>query len=209
MLVRVDFAVITNLLTSRLTTEHNQHDPSQATYLDAPMPSTPPCTTDTSVLAEHSNLLNDLDYISRCLRDQRHLMLSGTQLVFAVNPVNAGGFRRRSPRAIASANTGLHALEPKQAANYLVLDYENDLFVMLTHLRLLPGGIHDAVEQLRSSLLDQVYDEIDRIESLKESEWNRQQAGIPPLSAGDPSVFRTGASLLIRRLLRMRLIALS
>ncbi|KAI0691211.1 hypothetical protein C8T65DRAFT_550398, partial [Cerioporus squamosus] len=61
--------------------------------------------------------------------------------------------------------------------NVPLLHYENDLFGILNHLRALPSGTLDEIEALRSSLLDQVYDEIARLECLKESEWHRQRAG--------------------------------
>lgn len=137
-------------------------------------------------------VLEDLDYISKFLRSQRPLLLSGCELAFELDPLTNAAFRQRPATSITSANSGSSALRTTEPNNLVILQYENDLLTAITRLRdITDSADHPTVEQIREQLLAEAISELNRIESLKEAEWNRQRAGVPSSRAAS-DVFDTG-----------------
>ncbi|KAH9885097.1 hypothetical protein C8Q73DRAFT_660308, partial [Cubamyces lactineus] len=78
---------------------------------------------------------------------------------------------------MSSANSGPFALQPNAPHNAPLVQYENDLLTVASRLRDMSETPHRTIEETRSQLLRQVHGELERIEAIKESEWNRQRAG--------------------------------
>lgn len=149
-------------------------------------------STDVPASRVSQSLMQDLDHIGKTLRAQRPVLISGSPLLFTSDPLKGGEFRRLRPEAILAANTEPFALVPGHASNSPLLEYENTVLGIVVWLLRIPTTDNSVEGRARTSLLHEAYKELDRIQSHKESEWNRQRAGVPPLSMDNSDVVSTG-----------------
>ena len=137
--------------------------------------------------------MDDLDHIRKTLSVHRSL-LSGSSLVFTSDPRQGGEYQRSPPNSMTAANVEPFALVPAHPSNVSILTYENTLHDMVNWLRRFPTTNDQRLEDVRASLLKESYQGLDRIQSQKELEWNRQRAEIPYLSNAASGVISTGES---------------
>ena len=137
--------------------------------------------------------MDDLDHIRKVLSVHRPIVC-GSSLVFTSDPRQGGEYQRSPPETMTAANVEPFALVPTHPSNAPILAYENTLHDMANWLRRLPTMNDQRLEGVRASLLEDSYQGLNRVQSQKELEWNRQRAGIPSLSDVDHGVVSTGTS---------------
>src|SRR5882757_456889 len=90
-------------------------------------------------------------------------------LDFVNDPITSGPYRRQNPDQLTQPNTGLYALR-LVSKNQVYLEYENRLCDILYTLgRIKPSNTKENLE-------DRIFQELARINALKEVEWSGQRS---------------------------------
>lgn len=90
-------------------------------------------------------------------------------LDFVNNPITSGPYRRQNPDQLTQPNTGLYALR-LVSKNQVYLEYENRLCdILYTLERMEPSNSKENLE-------DRIFQELARINTLKEVEWSGQRS---------------------------------
>lgn len=117
----------------------------------------------------------------RCalLHNTLSFTLSGRSLRFAIDPSTAPGpYERYDLHSEQGYNSGRCALHPGHPANRQFLAYHTWLIVTLHAFPSPPPHVTEDVEISLKNLAAQFVEEIDRLEDLKEIEWEVQQQGL-------------------------------
>lgn len=124
--------------------------------------------------------------------------LSGRNLRFVNEPSSAGPFVRYVIGSQDAYNIGFAALQPSVAANLQFLSYHSWLLSMHDSLKDPPVDAPHSAVQMQARLRAKLVDEIERLEDMKEMQWEQQQR--KPLSS-DPEdesgIVNTGSIVLV------------
>ncbi len=132
----------------------------------------------------------DLSHIrAALLHNGLAFTLSGRSLRFVETPSTAGPYERYVPGSESGYNFGRCALHPDDASNRQFLAYHTWLIVTYESFPPLPQGLTSDVSDSWHNLSDQVREEMDRLEDMKEIEWEVQQQS-PSVRAVDSEGFR-------------------
>ena len=116
--------------------------------------------------AEDSEFLSSLDAE---LSARSTWMPNVVSLDFVNDPTKNGPYKRQTPDQLREPNVGLYALEP-MPKNHIFLEHENRLCEILNVLESMEAT--EAVEGVE----DRVFQELLRINKLKEAEWSGQRS---------------------------------
>lgn len=131
----------------------------------------------------------DLTHL-RCafLHNTLSFTLSGRSLRFVTDPSTAGPYERYVLDSEQGYNSGRCALHPGHPANRPFLAYHTWLIVTHHSFPTPPPYVTEDVETSWRNLAAQIMEEIDRLEDLKEIEWELQQSR--PSATVDDEGFR-------------------
>jgi hypothetical protein len=94
-------------------------------------------------------------------------------LSFLTNPSESGPYSRQD--GASGVNSGLHALRLESPTNQAYLRQETILYTLLEQLDGVPSCDMDDIKLQRKSLVDKVTFELDRLDHVKEQEWESQR----------------------------------
>ena len=95
-------------------------------------------------------------------------------LTFIARPSEYGQYNHQD--GVSGVNKGRHALDLRNPENCYYLQHETTLYHLLEQLDGIPGYDTDEIRIPRKSLVDKIHFELERLDRMKEQEWECQRA---------------------------------
>ncbi|KAI0688972.1 hypothetical protein C8Q76DRAFT_689815 [Earliella scabrosa] len=133
-----------------------------------------PTHLDHSTVAEIIQLENDFSHLySAFVHNSISFTLSGRTLRFLHPP--SGPYERYELGSVEGYNIGRFALNPSHLANRHFIAYHTWLIVTYETLPPVPRGAGKGIQDMRTKLTAALLEEVQRLEDMKEIEWEAQQ----------------------------------
>ncbi|OBZ76998.1 hypothetical protein A0H81_03656 [Grifola frondosa] len=158
-----------------------------ALTLDADNPSLYPIARNLESHSENKTpLVDDLSDNLEYAQDLQHIRVDFAQrrlslpfnskmLAFIHNPETSGSYIFRDITTMESVNSGPHALRLDHADNIVVLDHETWLFTTYLDLVSFSSVADNSINDARQKLMDDILQDFERLEKLKQMEWEIQE----------------------------------